>query len=58
MANLDHYEFDADLQPNSRLSRWRRCSSVVNNFVQQMDNIHHFFNGVEKQEIIKKFIEH
>ncbi len=37
---------------------WRRCSCVVNNFVQQMDGKLHSFNGEEKWEIVKKFIEH
>ncbi len=34
------------------------CSSVVDRFVQQIDNRLHFFNGEEKHEIIKKFIKH
>jgi hypothetical protein len=54
--NLD-FELDVDLQPTSRLRRWRRCLGVVNNFMQQMDSRLHFFNG-KKKEIVKKFIEH
>jgi hypothetical protein len=57
IPNLD-FELNVDLQPNSRLRRWRRCSGVVNNFVQQMYSRLHSFNGEEKQEIVKKFIEH
>jgi len=49
---------NVDLQPNSKLRRWRRCLRVVNNFVQQMDSKLHSFNGEEKQEIVKRFIEH
>jgi hypothetical protein len=48
MANFDNFELDVDLQPNSRLQRWRKCSSVADNFMQQMDSIQYSFNGVEK----------
>jgi hypothetical protein len=57
IPNFD-FELDVDLQPNSRLRRWKRCSGVVDNFVQQMDSRLHSFNGKEKLEIAKKFIEH
>jgi len=57
IPNLD-FKFNVDLQPNSRLQRWRKCSGVVDSFVQQMDSRLHSFNGEEKQEIVKKFIEH
>jgi len=53
IPNLDS-KFDVDLQPNSRLRRWWRCSSVVDSFVQQLDSKLHYFNGEEMHEIIKK----
>ncbi len=57
MLNLDS-ELDVSLQPNSKLRRWKRCPSVVDIFMQQMNSRLYFFNGEEKQEIIKKFIKH